>query len=907
MKYFLGSMVAILLVGVLGLGVTAAPPTYARTGDTLTFTVQAPAAGYYEIWVTHRNRVDLLLSPTMSMTLNGEIERPELRRLQFPSLWMSLPPSIDRYGNEVPAIPRAAGDAQTRPLEDSTHLISAPLTFFLAAGTHELAFTVTDGELVIYNVEIRTPRVIPPYVGGNAAGNFIGIFGGQDFVSSNSPSIRAAGEYSPVLYPYDASRRLMNMLYGGSFASPGDRVDFVITVPEDGWYHIGFQYRQAAKTDFPVFVDILINGELPTTAAQSVPFPWTGNRFRRMTAQTPEGDDQTFWLTAGTHELSLIIRAEPLYDVYETIHRILREITEFRTELTRLTGGVTADRHRDFRLDEFMPDAVPTIERWAAEIADILEHTLQFSDGPVSGVFAGLQVAESTLLSLTQRPIDIPRRISELSGAPYSVARFMAQTLMDMDNNALSIDRIFVFQEEAEFPPTPGILRRFWEAVLRFFLSFTRREFEAGRNHEEEVLQVWMSRPRPFVEVLQNMVDSQFTPATGIRVDISIMPDVGRYALAAAAGNAPDVALSVPYVLPSYLNIRGALVDLKQFDTFYDVAERFPPGLFVPSIVEGGVFALPETINFWVMYYRSDIFGQLGIPVPNHLGEVHMILPELQRRGMNFFYPTAGMIGLNVFPGTIPFILQNGGVFFGDTIGASYLDSPASLEGFQILTDLFTVFNLPVEVPAPGFYQEFRAGTLPIGVSDLSTYLLLKNAAPELEGHWNIALFPGLLQDDGTVNRHTTGGDTSAMIFAQSTQQDNAWKFLDWWTSDAVQAEFGISLIALYGGTFMWSSANRAAFAQMPIPGHHRDVILQQTEYMVEVPWVPGTYMVERELSNAFNAVIINGMNVRRAMDTAIKRIDREVFRKLEEFGFTQGGEEIRPFITPSVEVLQRR
>jgi ABC-type glycerol-3-phosphate transport system substrate-binding protein len=195
---------------------------------------------------------------------------------------------------------------------------------------------------------------------------------------------------------------------------------------------------------------------------------------------------------------------------------------------------------------------------------------------------------------------------------------------------------------------------------------------------------------------------------------------------------------------------------------------------------------------------------------------------------------------------------------------------------------------------------------MPIGISDLSTYLLLTNAAPELEGHWNIALFPGLLQEAGTVNRHTTGGDTSSIIFSQSNQQENAWKFLDWWTSDAVQADFGISLVSLYGGTFMWSSANRAAFAQLPIPGHHRDIILAQTEHMVEVPWVPGTYMVERELSNAFNAVIINGINERRAMDTAIKRIDREVFRKLEEFGFTQNGTEVRPFITPHINVIQR-
>jgi ABC-type glycerol-3-phosphate transport system substrate-binding protein len=286
------------------------------------------------------------------------------------------------------------------------------------------------------------------------------------------------------------------------------------------------------------------------------------------------------------------------------------------------------------------------------------------------------------------------------------------------------------------------------------------------------------------------------------------------------------------------------------------------------------------------------------------MDEVLMILPELQRRSMNFFFPTAGMIGLKVFPGTMPLILQNGGGFFGDHIGPTTLDSEFSLEGFTFMTDLFTVFNMPIEVPHPGFYQEFRAGTLPIGISDVGTYNLLMNAAPELEGLWGIAPFPGLLQTDGTVNRYTTGGDTSSIIFRSSDMQNEAWQFLDWWSSDDVQTNFATSLVALYGTTFLWNSANRAAFASLPIPGAHRQVILRQTEYMVEVPWVPGTYMVERELSNAFNSVVVNGMNERRAMDIAVKRIDREVERKLEEFGFTENGEFIRPFVTPSVSVL---
>jgi ABC-type glycerol-3-phosphate transport system substrate-binding protein len=320
------------------------------------------------------------------------------------------------------------------------------------------------------------------------------------------------------------------------------------------------------------------------------------------------------------------------------------------------------------------------------------------------------------------------------------------------------------------------------------------------------------------------------------------------------------------------------------------------------------VYAIPETINFWVTFYRKDIFDALSLPVPTDLDGVKAILPELQRRSMNFYYPTAGMIGMKVFPGTMPYIAQSGGGFFGKSIGGTTLDSEASLAGFKILTYLFTVDDIPVEVPAPGFYQEFRSGSMPIGVADVGTYNLLMNSAPELDGLWELALFPGLKNADGEVLRYTTGGAESDMIFSSTKKPDEAWAFLEWWSRGETQAKFGSTLQSLYGGTYLWNTANKAAFAQLPIPAAHKQVILEQCDWMIEVPWVPGTYMVERELSNAYNAVVIDGVTMRRAMDTAVKRIDREVFRKLEEFGYQDSAGNVRrDFVTPNQSVLWER
>ena len=63
--------------------------------------------------------------------------------------------------------------------------------------------------------------------------------------------------------------------------------------------------------------------------------------------------------------------------------------------------------------------------------------------------------------------------------------------------------------------------------------------------------------------------------------------------------------------------------------------------------------------------------------------------------------------------------------------------------------------------------------------------------------------------------------------------------------------------------------------------------------------------MVEREISNAINAVALEGKNLREALDEAIKRIDREVERKLEEFGRLENGTLTEPFLAPDMEMVK--
>ena len=135
--------------------------------------------------------------------------------------------------------------------------------------------------------------------------------------------------------------------------------------------------------------------------------------------------------------------------------------------------------------------------------------------------------------------------------------------------------------------------------------------------------------------------------------------------------------------------------------------------------------------------------------------------------------------------------------------------------------------------------------------------------------------------------------------------EDESWEFLKWWSSAEIQSQFGNLLQSTYGTEYIWPTANQEAFAELPLRSAHKKVIIEQMEWMTEAPWVLGTYMLERELSNAFISVTADGVEARRAMDTAVKRINRETYRKLEEFGYYKDGQMLEEFVTPTVDVVQ--
>lgn len=875
-----------------------------KAGDTVTLTIDVPVSGRYVMSFDYLSYDESILPVEMGMKIDGGYPFYEARSMKFETTWVSDGVDVDRYGNEIVSLPDKLIRWEHKEVMDASYRYSDPLPVELTAGVHKLELNIQEGTLLLGNISLEAPGDVAEYAGSTKAeGNALITIEAEDFYQRNDSSIHAIGEYGSSLSPLSATTTVLNIIDEDSFNEAGQTVSYQFHVDNAGYYYIGMNYRQSEKNDFPVFVDWKIDGEIPNSAFKSYQVE-AANKFRTVTLTDDNDDKLSVYLEPGDHTISLTISADNLRYALEAVDEIMSGISDLSLEVTKV-AGTNKDKYRDLKLTRYIPDVQDRLLGWVDELYSLAEQAQLYVNAKSPdkvAAFSYLLIAANQLKSLAEKPNELVYRVDELSTSVNSINTQIANFVDLINDNDLSIDRIYIYQDGARLPKGQNIFQSIGTSLKRFGYSFMGQSYSAS-NTDESHIQVWVNRPRTYVEIMQKMIDEKFTPETGIEVDLSIMTDAQKLILSNASGDTPDIATGINYSIPFDLAIRGSLVDLSKFDNYKEVFGRYSEGLLVPSVVGDGLYSLPETMNFYVMFYRTDILSKLGLSVPNTMDELIAMLPDLQMRGLNVYYPTAAMLVMRNFHGTTPIIYQMDGALYGNTALDILVDSEATVEGFTELTELFTLYDLPVDVP--NFYQHFRNGDLPIGIADFNSYNLILNAAPEIANSWSIALVPGIEDEEtGEVKRYMSGGAESTVMFSSDDEREQkAWQFMEWWSRADIQAEFGQRLQILYGDEYIWPTANLEAFERLPYPTSDKDIILTQAQYILETPRLLGSYMMERELSNAFNDVVVNGDTVRSRIDEVAKTVLRETERKLEEFGYIDSdGNVLKEYEVPSVE-----
>ena len=872
-------------------------PRVLRTEESgyVEYTINVESEGLYNIHIEYFPVQSRGIPIERAFSINGVIPFLGADRLSFQRVWGDAGNSrFDNQNNEIRPSQIEKPQWESARFRDSLGHITEPYSFYLREGANTIRLTGINEPMVIRELSIRAPVQTKSYRDMTANIDRSRFSNNQKDFSLKLQGEKAPRRSDPSLYPiYDrssgateppsAAKILLNMIGGQNWRVAGQWIEWDFSVPENGMYRFSIKGRQNYNRGFVSNRTVLINGEIPAQELSSVPFTYS-NKWNLKTLGDETGD---FFipLEAGEHTIRLQATLGGMGGMLNVMEESVYRLNSIYRKILVLTGP-EPDIYRDYRIDVVYPEVIEAMKLESKILFKLVDDLTRYSGERSAQAAATLTLARQ-LEFFVKRPDRIPRTLINFKKNISS----LGDSLLALSQSQLDVDFIVVSAEDAKLP---RINENFFVSaaheIRSFFASFFVDYNNLGDVHhgKGDVVNVWILAGRDQSAILKSMIDDTFTPLTDIRVNVRL---VAADALmpAVVAGTGPDMVLTVPQGDPVNYAIRNAVVDVSKFDGYEDVIKELHPSVVVPFTFQGGVYGLPETQGFHVMFYRKDIFEELGLEIPNTWTDLIDILPIIQKNNMNVGIPSvATNVQLNIdFSNFLAHLFQRGGRLYNEEGSRTLLDSEIAIEAFDVYTKFFTHYKTPVVYD---FVNRFRTGEMPLAFADYTNFNTLEVFAPELRGLWGFARMPGLKKEDGTIDRSVSTGTVASMIFTNSKIPDLAWEVMKWWISADTQLRFGRELESLMGAAARYATANYEAFKRLPWGSEQMSVLDEQRAWTVGVPEVPGGYFVSRHIINAARKILNDGMDTRETLLDYTITINDELIKKRKEFGLETTG-----------------
>ncbi|MDR6549112.1 ABC-type glycerol-3-phosphate transport system substrate-binding protein [Paenibacillus qinlingensis] len=841
--------------------------------------IGVPEEGLYNLEIAYKPESESSSSIFYGLQIDGKLPFAEAKSVEFLKQWQdqTFPYKKDVLGNEIRSQQEQVKEWKTMRYTDY-NVSSQPIAFHLKAGKHTIRFQAVNEPMLWKSISLVAPNQIVSYKDyvkdkprTQVDPQWFIKFEAEQLSSKSHTSIQTGTRNESQVSPDPKGRIIYNVIDGEKWKKPGEWIAWQIDVPETGWYELDTKYYQRFQGKTNVYRTVMIDGAVPFQEMLHYTFPYN-DRLEIYTLQDAQGKPYQFYLGKGKHEIRMIADASLVDQAFLSLTSTISDVNTLEQELRKVTGDYGAnagDTYRTWDLDSYMPDISERLQ----SILDRLNLITDYLNGLNQSATTATNTIRMAAAMVEDLMEDVDKIPNKLKVFPDLKTRL--STWLDTYNDqSLTLDYLVLRAPEAK----TGLKESNMVSQMAYsagnFLRTFYQKYDTREENKKDGLEIWIGRNRDYAGLLQEMINQDFTPATGIKVNVNLMPDPNALTLSNAAGDQPDLALGVAQDTPVDFAMRGASADLKTFSDYEEVAARFNPGAMRNMNYNHGVYALPETQVFHLLFYRKSVMKGLGIEVPQTWDEVRKILPTLQEKGLSFFYPNKDYV---------PFFYMYGAEFYSrDGLKAAF-ETEEGYEAFKLWTDLFNKFDLPKDVPS--FFNHFKLGDMPIGVSDYNTYLQLLSSAPEIVGDWGIAPIPGVKQADGEIARWSQNTMSSAMMLDKSDKKDKAWEFLKWWTSDAVQLQYGSEIESYYGIAYRWNTANMRALASMPWPSEDLAVIEEQNRWVKNVPNIPGGYFLSREMEFAWNRVVVNKLPPKDSLDKGAVSLEKEMVRKQKNLG----------------------
>lgn len=869
---------------------------WANQEGSVSWTVNIPETGVYNIKMIYEALESNTNDVEFSLLIDGESPYATASRITLSKRWINESEiKQDSRQNDIRPGQISTPCWQETPLEDIDGLFNEPLEFYMEAGEHTITFESEKAEFAVKSFTFYQYEAPAAYTAPSDS----------DLTQAQGQKITLEGETaayksSRTLYPTsDKSSYLTssangssptktryNTIGSGSWTQSTQTVTWEFNVDKAGYYKIGIRGRQDQMRGMYSNRRLYVNGEVPCLEANQIKFYYDTD-WSITTPKSENGDDLYFYLQAGTNTISLEAVPGEIGEIMGDLDELVYNINSYYRQIRQITGP-DPDEYNNYMIDTAIPSIVPDFKEYAKTLRDKKAEIekLSGSGGTESETLEKMAIV---LDKCIKKPDLIPEMMSQIKDNITSVSSFVNQ----YREQPLEVDMIEVATSDQDFTSCDKSFFGSLGFGFKGFIGSFFEDYNALSDEDESAMECWVMLGRDNAEALQQLISSEYNPTAKTKINLKLVQ--GGIVEATFAGKGPDLALFMGGDFPIQLAARGVLTDLTTFSDFDEVKSRFADDATVLYQYNGGTYGLPCDQTFPMLFYRSDILSEYGIDPATDLNTWDGLLnclPTLQRNYLEVglilpvMTSTGGTTQVSAItePGNTfaMLLLQQGLNYYNEEQTKTTFDTQEAVNAFDTWTKFYTTYSFQQTYDA---FTRFRTGDMPVVIQNYTFYNQLSVAAPEIKGCWGFQPVPGTVQEDGTINHAANSNGSGAIIFTKAADQEGAWDFIKWFTSTDAQVKYGNNIESILGTMGRYATANEEALQQLSWTTSEVNLLLDQLNSQVEIPIIPASYGVTRNVMNAFRAVVNDYDNARDTLFWYNKDINDEITRKLEDLG----------------------
>lgn len=869
---------------------------WANQEGSVSWTVNIPETGVYNIKMIYEALESNTNDVEFSLLIDGESPYATASRITLSKRWINESEiKQDSRQNDIRPGQISTPCWQETPLEDIDGLFNEPLEFYMEAGEHTITFESEKAEFAVKSFTFYQYEAPAAYTAPSDS----------DLTQAQGQKITLEGETaayksSRTLYPTsDKSSYLTssangssptktryNTIGSGSWTQSTQTVTWEFNVDKAGYYKIGIRGRQDQMRGMYSNRRLYVNGEVPCLEANQIKFYYDTD-WSITTPKSENGDDLYFYLQAGTNTISLEAVPGEIGEIMGDLDELVYNINSYYRQIRQITGP-DPDEYNNYMIDTAIPSIVPDFKEYAKTLRDKKAEIEKLS-GSGGTEAETLEKMAIVLDKCIKKPDLIPEMMSQIKDNITSVSSFVNQ----YREQPLEVDMIEVATSDQDFTSCDKSFFGSLGFGFKGFIGSFFEDYNALSDEDESAMECWVMLGRDNAEALQQLISSEYNPTAKTKINLKLVQ--GGIVEATFAGKGPDLALFMGGDFPIQLAARGVLTDLTTFSDFDEVKSRFADDATVLYQYNGGTYGLPCDQTFPMLFYRSDILSEYGIDPATDLNTWDGLLnclPTLQRNYLEVglilpvMTSTGGTTQVSAItePGNTfaMLLLQQGLNYYNEEQTKTTFDTQEAVNAFDTWTKFYTTYSFQQTYDA---FTRFRTGDMPVVIQNYTFYNQLYVAAPEIKGCWGFQPVPGTVQEDGTINHAANSNGSGAIIFTKAADQEGAWDFIKWFTSTDAQVKYGNNIESILGTMGRYATANEEALQQLSWTTSEVNLLLDQLNSQVEIPIIPASYGVTRNVMNAFRAVVNDYDNARDTLFWYNKDINDEITRKLEDLG----------------------